>query len=53
MPNIRICIHDLEDQETRETLVKRLDFIVSQTGRAVILTKFLDTRPDSGEKVGQ
>jgi len=55
MPNIhiRIYVHDLKDpKEIWETLVKWLDFSASQTGRAAILTKFLNARPDSGEKIG-
>jgi hypothetical protein len=53
-PNVQIHIRDLEDpKEIWDTLLTRLDFTASETGRAAILTKFLNTRPESGEKVGE
>ena len=53
MPNIQIHVRDLEDpSEIWETLLRRLDFTASQTGRAAILTKFVNARPASGEKIG-
>jgi len=53
MPNVQIHVRDLEDpSEIWQTLLRRLDFTASQTGRAAILTKFLNARPASGEKIG-
>jgi len=52
MPNIQAHVRDLVDpKEIWDTLLKRLDFSASQTGRATILTRFLNTRPMTGEKV--
>jgi hypothetical protein len=54
MPNIQVHIRHLEDPKVIwETLHRRLDFTASQTGRAAILTKFLNARPNSGENIGE
>jgi len=52
MPNIQAHIRDLVDpKEIWDTLLRRLDYSASQTRRATILTRFLNTRPMTGEKV--
>jgi len=52
MPNIQIHIRDLVDpKEIWDTLLRRLNYSALQTGRATILTRFLNTRPIIGEKV--
>jgi hypothetical protein len=54
MPNIQVHIRHLEDPKVIwETLHRRLDFTASQTGRAAILTKFLNARPNTGENIGE
>jgi len=53
MPNIQIYIRDLADpREIWDTMLRRLDFMASETGRAAILTRFLNTRPEPEERVG-
>jgi len=52
MPNIQVHIRDLVDpKEIWDTLLRRLNYSALQTGRATILTRFLNTRPIIGEKV--
>jgi len=52
MPNVEIHVCDLDDpKEIWDTLLRRLDFTTSQTGRAAILTRFLNTLPEPEEKV--
>jgi len=54
MPNIQVHIRHLEDpKEIWDTLHRRLDFTASQTGRAAILTKFVNARPNAGESIGE
>jgi hypothetical protein len=51
-PNVQIHIRDLKDpNETWDTLLIGFDFTASEIGRPAILTKFLNTRPESGKKV--
>ena len=53
MPNVEIHVRDLDDpKEIWDTLHRRLDFTASQAGRAAILTRFLNARPEPEEKVG-